>query len=283
MSIKVEGEIRRPTAAAMVHTYREGFGLRSKSDTLITEEPLELRAHGPGQDPVAVATIMRTPGADFELAVGFLLSEGVLASKQDLATVCYCNLDGLEEQRYNVVTVELRIPYRPLRERETTVGSSCGICGTTTIDQIEKKLSPIDSGFAVSADVIRHAPGDLRRRQKLFAKTGGVHGAAIVDGKGATLYTNEDVGRHNALDKVLGKALMEAKLPLSNHIAVLSGRIAFDMVQKAAIAGVPVVVAVGAPTNLAVNLAERSGITLCGFTTPQHFNIYSHPERVSLS
>lgn len=283
MSIKVSEPIRRPTSDAVVHTYRKGVATRRKSDTLISEEPLEIRAHGPGQIPVAVATIMRTPGSDFELAVGFLLSEGVLKSKGDLATVCYCNLEGSEEQRYNVVTVELRIPYLAGRDRQTPISSSCGICGTASIDQIERELDPIQSDLIVDPAVIGGAPAELRRRQKLFAKTGGVHGAALMDCGGTIKYCNEDVGRHNALDKVLGKALMDSKLPLSDSVAVLSGRIAFDMVQKAAMAGVPVVVAVGAPTNLAVELADRSNIALCGFTTDEHFNVYSHPERIALN
>ena len=280
MSIKVEDPIRRPTRSAKIVTYRANSAPSTRIDSLITEEPLEIRVHGPGQDPVQVATIMRSPGNDFELAVGFLVSEGVISSRSDLATVCYCNLEGREEQRYNVVTVALTSPYLSRRSRNMTVSSSCGVCGTSAIDQIELEIAPIQTQFKIPARLILELPQRLRKRQKLFDATGGVHGAGIFGLDETVPLVREDVGRHNAMDKVIGKALMDGVLPLSCSIGVLSGRIAFELVQKAGFAGIAVLVSVGAPTSLAVSLAQRLNITLCGFVDLDHFNVYTHTDRV---
>ncbi len=249
-------------------------------DQVITEEPLEIRIEAPGLPPEPYATIMRTPGNDFELAVGFLASEGVIAERRDFSTVCYCTLAATEEQRYNIVTVSLRNTPEGGRSRTTSVSSACGVCGSQTIADVRQRVAPIDSDAAVSAPALTRLPERLRKRQRLFETTGAVHAAGLADLAGDVLLCREDVGRHNAVDKLVGKALMDGDWPLQNKVLVLSGRIAFELVQKAALASIPIIAAVGAPSSLAIELARECNITLAGFVGPDHFNVYSHPERI---
>ncbi|MGL5826932.1 MAG: formate dehydrogenase accessory sulfurtransferase FdhD [Nocardioides sp.] len=257
-------------------------GDRSREDRLATEEPLEIRLAWPGQPPHRVWVTMRTPGHDFELAAGYLMHEGVLDPAR-LSGVAYCTEVDLEPaEEFNVVTVTLTDP--PLiRPPERLPGSSagsaaCGVCGKDSIGQVLDSFrafgSPIRGGQAgtethgrPSPAVIRALPERLRAGQSVFAKTGGVHAAGLADPSGRLLIVREDVGRHNAVDKVAGARVLAGESPAS-AVLVLSGRVGFELVQKAAMAGVGTVVAVGAPSSLAVALARRAGLGLYGFTSP---------------
>lgn len=252
-----------------------------RPDRLVTEEPMEIRAGGPGEEPEAVAITMRTPGHDFELAVGFLATEGLLGSYGELDSVRYCDLPP-EEQQFNVVTVRVRVPFDAGgRQRRTYTSSSCGLCGTATLDQVEVACGPLPAGPDVTPEVVRGLPDRLRQHQQLFRQTGGLHAAGLFDPAGRLIVAREDVGRHNAVDKVVGFGFLEQRLPLHESVLMVSGRVSFEVVQKAAVAGIPVVCAVSAPSSLAVSAAERLGMTVVGFLRGQSFNVYSHPERVT--
>ncbi|CAG4922355.1 unnamed protein product, partial [Acidithrix sp. C25] len=288
VSIKVEGNLRHSTTHRLITTIERSQSgpeatsstRRSKSDEVLTEEPLEIRINDQSSDPFRLATIMRTPGNDFDLAIGYLISEGVIKEKSHLANVCYCNLVESEEQRYNVVTVTLRTSKVIERNRSTPISSACGICGTTTLDDIFQDESPLPKTVSVDSSIVFELPDSLRKRQKLFHKTGSAHAAGIFNLKGEALLVREDVGRHNALDKAIGASLVKDQFPLKDKIAVLSGRIALELIQKALMAKVEIVVAVGAPSSLALDLADRANLTVVGFTSMRRFNIYSHPERI---
>jgi FdhD protein len=257
-------------------------GVRERPDKLVTEEPMEIRVHGPGQEPQALAVTMRTPGHDFELAAGFCRTEGVLGSADDLASVAYC-LAGEGEQEYNVVTVKLRRPVDLTgHERAFTANASCGLCGKATLDQVEQHCAPVGDGPVVARSVLLGLPAAVRDAQVLFTATGGLHAAARCTPTGEVLVVREDVGRHNALDKLIGHALVERQLPLANEVLFLSGRVSFEMVQKAAVAGFPVIAAVSAPSSLAVEAAERFGQTLVGFVRDGSANVYTRPERIAV-
>ena len=278
--MKVDSEPRRATATTRVVRFRAKALGTAIPDQVIAEEPLEIRIDAPGIEPEPYATIMRTPGNDFELAVGFLASEGVIDSREAFSTVCYCTLGETEEQRYNIVTVSLRETPGHGRSRATAVSSACGVCGSRTIADVRQRITPVSSEALVGAEQVAAMPERLRRKQRLFKATGAVHAAGLATLSGEVVLCREDVGRHNAVDKLLGKALMDESWPLHSNVLILSGRIAFELVQKAALASIPVIAAVGAPSSLAIDLAEECGITLIGFVGPDHFNVYSHPERV---
>ena len=280
MSVKVESEPRHATATARVVRFRSKALGAAMPDEVITEEPLEIRVEAPGLEPEPYATIMRTPGNDFELAVGFLASEGIITGRRAFSTVCYCTLGETEEQRYNIVTVSLREMPESLRSRATAISSACGVCGSQTIADLRRRIAPIESEALVGAEAITAMPERLRKRQRLFKATGAVHAAGLASLAGEVFLCREDVGRHNAVDKLLGKALMDGSWPLADKVLVLSGRIAFELVQKAALASIPVIAAVGAPSSLAIELAEECGMTLVGFVGTDHFNVYTHPERI---
>jgi FdhD protein len=254
-----------------------------RPERLATEEPMEIRAGGPGQEPVSVAVTMRTPGHDFELAVGFLAGEGVVASRQEVSSVRYCELPPDEPQHYNVVSVALT---RPIDEealrRHFYATSSCGICGKASLEQVEVRCGPLPPGPRLAASVILGLPDALREAQRIFEQTGGLHASGVFDRQGEVVAVREDVGRHNALDKLVGRALLAGELPLSDRVLMLSGRVSFELVQKAAVAGLPVVCAVSAPSSLAVETAEALGIAVVGFVRGAGFNIYSHAERIDL-
>lgn len=251
-------------------------------DRVATEEPMEIRVEGPGQDATPLAVTMRTPGDDFDLAAGFLATEGLVASPDELGSVAYCVGPG-GVQEYNVVTVRLRRPWDPEAvQRNFYATSSCGICGKAALDQIEVHCEPVSPGPTVTRDAVLDLPGRLREAQAVFEQTGGLHAAGLFDAGGQLESLREDVGRHNALDKVLGEAFLSRRWPLSESVVMVSGRVSFEIVQKCAVAGVPVVCAVSAPSSLAVDAARRFGMTVVGFLRDDTFNVYSHAERIDL-
>ncbi|MBI4498551.1 MAG: formate dehydrogenase accessory sulfurtransferase FdhD [Chloroflexi bacterium] len=276
------------TVPVTISRVQDGF-LTAKADVLATEEPLEIRLElraGNLAVSRSIAVTMRTPGNDFELAAGFLFTEGIVREPEAIASLTYC-VDGKEEQQYNVVKVTLRPWVRVELERlqrNFAITSSCGVCGKAKLEAVRVHLPqpPGGQGLRVSARVIAALPDALREQQALFQRTGGLHAAWLCDPDGALRSAREDVGRHNALDKLLGEQFLARRIPLANKVLVLSGRASFEMVQKAAMAGVPVVVAVGAPSSLAVDLARELGMTLVGFTRKESFNIYSGMERVRI-
>ncbi len=254
-------------------------------DQVVTEEPMEIQVGGPGQAPLAVTATMRTPGHDFELAVGFLVSEGIIASGADVTAVDYCSQPEDPAHRFNVVTARLARPVdQDAIRRNFPITASCGICGTATIAQLLVRCSPLaaEAGTGVPASVLLGLPAALRDAQRLFSRTGGLHAAGLFARDGSLLSVREDVGRHNALDKLVGQAALAGDLPLSDRVLVLSGRVSFELVQKAALAGIPVIVAVSAPSSLAVATAERLGLALVAFARGDRANIYSRADRVAL-
>jgi len=261
-----------------------GERLEVRTDFLATEEPMEVRLMaGPHRRTVAVT--MRTPGHDFELAAGFLFCEGVVRSRDEVARIAYCLDEGLDpEQRYNVVTVELRgerLPDLQPLERHFYTTSACGVCGKASLEALRVRGCPVlDGGPVLEPHLLRELPERLRRAQGLFAQTGGLHAAALFDAEGRLLAVREDVGRHNAMDKLVGWALLEGRLPLRDSVVMVSGRASFELVQKAVAAGAPVFCAVSAPSSLAVEVARAFGVTLVGFLRGDRFNVYTGAERV---
>jgi len=256
-------------------------GVRSeRTDTLATEEPLEIRVQGPDQEMLQVAVTMRTPGGDFELACGFLFTEGLIVPGE-VRRVAYCdNLPG-EEQRYNVVSVTLERPFDAERlRRNFYANSSCGVCGKAALEDIEVRCEPVAPGPEVDLGLIVALPDRLRKAQAVFERTGGLHAAGLFTPSGDVLTVREDVGRHNAVDKVIGERYLAGEVPASETILQVSGRASFEIVQKAAVAGIPIVSAVSAPSSLAVEAADRFGMTLVGFVRDGRANVYTHPERV---
>jgi FdhD protein len=259
---------------------------RRRGDYLATEEPLEVRLVAGGATE-RLAVTMRTPGNDFELAAGFLHGEGILADREALRGISYCTDPELDAaQQYNVVNVRLDGAAMPdLRglERHFYTSSACGVCGKASLDAIELRGCPLPSpGPRVDAEVIYGLPDKLREAQGLFESTGGLHAAGLFTPDGELECLREDVGRHNAVDKVVGWALLEGRLPLDDRVLLVSGRASFEILQKALAAGVPMVCAVSAPSSLAVDVAERFGMTLAGFLRGRRFNLYSGHDRVLL-
>lgn len=261
----------------------EHGGVHRRADTLAVEEPLEIRVGG-----VPLAVTMRTPGADVELASGFLVSEGVIASGGEFHSAIHCGGPGTGgvENTYNVLDVTLApgvAPPAPDVARAFYTTSSCGVCGKASIDAVETvsryDVAGVDAVVG-AADLVTY-PVRLREKQDVFEKTGGLHAAALFDTvSGELLVLREDVGRHNAVDKVIGWALLNDRLPLRRTVLQVSGRASFELVQKAVMAGIPVLAAVSAPSSLAAELAEKSGLTLVGFLRGRSMNVYSHPHRV---
>lgn len=243
---------------------------------------MEIRAAGPGQEPQPVAVTMRTPGGDFELAAGFLFTEGLIRGSADVRRVSYCEDLAPGEQHYNVVTVELTRRFDPPATRSFFATSSCGICGKASLEAVEVRCAPVGPGLRLDAAVVGSLPGRLRQAQRVFDQTGGLHAAGLFTPGGELVALREDVGRHNAVDKVVGDALLAGRLPLADRVLLVSGRVSFEIVQKAAVAGIPVVAAVSAPSSLAVDAAEGLGVTVLGFVRGERFNVYSHPERVAV-
>ncbi|KIF04244.1 formate dehydrogenase [Streptomyces sp. RSD-27] len=255
-----------------------------RPDTLAAEEPLEIRLNG---KPLAIT--MRTPGDDFALAVGFLVSEGVLARASDVRAVTYC--EGATEDgsnTYNVVNVQLApgVPVPDITlERNVYTTSSCGLCGKASLDAV--RTATRFPGLAadpvrIPAGLLSLLPDRLRAAQKVFDRTGGLHAAGLFSAEGELLDLREDVGRHNAVDKIVGRALQDGRLPLAGAVLLVSGRASFELAQKAVMAGIPVLAAVSAPSSLAVDLALDSGLTLVGFLRGPDMNIYAGEERILL-
>jgi len=273
--------LRRHLTRRRVIAVRDG--VRSeRPDVLATEEPMEIRVEGPSQEPTSVAVTMRTPGGDFELAVGFLFTEGLIEGREDVRRVSYCEDIPADEQHYNVVTVDLARAFDPeVLRRNFFANSSCGICGKATLEQVEVRCDRLSPGPVVKAETIAALPSGLRTAQKVFDRTGGLHAAGLFAPDGTLLSLREDVGRHNAVDKVVGEAALAGDLPLHDRILQVSGRVSFEIVQKAARAGIPIVSAVSAPSSLSVETAEHLGMTVVGFARDGRFNIYTRPERIA--
>ena len=258
-----------------------GAELTPRQDLVVVEEPLEIRVAGAGDKGpgTSLSITMRTPGHDIELAVGFLHGEGILRSREDYADGRICGPVG------NVVRIQLSGSAawdagRLQRNFYTT--SSCGVCGNASLDAVERMMrSPeVDETLAVEAALLESLPDRAREAQEVFRETGGLHASCLFAADGRLLGLREDVGRHNALDKLIGAKLLAGELPLSRSILFLSGRASFELLQKAAAAGIPVVAAVGAPSSLAIDLARRTGILLVGFLRGRSFNVYAHRERL---
>jgi FdhD protein len=257
-----------------------------EADALAVEEPLEIRLRWwehEGLTEESIAITMRTPGADFELATGFLFSEGIVRGKHDFFEVGYC-LEETEEQYYNVVSMTLMPETRfdmSRLDRHFYTTSSCGVCGKSTLEALETQgCDVLEPSFAVDPGVIQALPERLRDAQDVFEQTGGLHAAGLFDLEGSLLTLREDVGRHNALDKVIGTEVMASRNSLDERILLLSGRASFELLQKSLMARIPIVAAVGAPSSLALELAYSFGITLIGFVRPDSLNVYTHPERL---
>jgi FdhD protein len=272
----------RQAALTRVTAYRAGV-VEGRDDRLAGEEPMAIRARGPGQAPVDVAVTMRTPGHEAELAVGFLRTEGLLDDATGISDITF-SPPGNAAQPDDQVTVHLDRPFDATRvaERHFVATASCGICGKASIDEVEVRCDPIPDGPFVAPDVLLGLPGSLRDAQAVFAATGGLHAAGLFDPRGTLLALREDVGRHNALDKLIGSQVLAAALPLHERIVLVSGRASFELVQKAAVAGVPILAAVSAPSDLAVEAAMRLGLTLIGFLRGDGFNVYARPDRVTV-
>ena len=279
-------------------------GTRPHRDQLATEEPLEIRLRAAGivrdEGPVplfrrrsqgagqrTVAITMRTPGHDDELAAGFLYGEGIVRGASEIRAISHCDEPDLDDdKRYNIVNVDLRadvLPDLPALERHFYTTSACGVCGKASLESLRLRGCPtIAPGPEVDAAVLRSLPERLRAGQGIFDATGGLHAAALFDAEGNLLAVREDVGRHNALDKIVGWALRGGRLPLSRHIVMVSGRSSFEILQKSLMAGAPIVCAVSAPSSLAVSLAREFGITLVGFLRGERFNVYAGLDRVRM-
>jgi FdhD protein len=269
----------RPAALASVEVVRvRGASRTADRDCAAVEEPLEVRLHG---RPFAV--IMRTPGADRELALGFLLAERVIRGSDDVGAVAHCT-DPSADHPENIVDVtlvdETRLESLFAERRQVTATASCGLCGRRTIESLTSDGAAIDAAWTVAPATLAQLADRLRSAQRVFDETGGLHAAGLFTPGGTLVDVAEDVGRHNAVDKVIGRALMQERLPLSEMLLFVSGRSSFEIVQKAFFAGIPIVASVSAPSSLAIQLAGDAGITLAGFVRGDSCNVYAHPERL---
>jgi len=262
---------------AQIHRCRLGQKPKSHRDRLAAEEPLQIRVRGRN-----VAVTMRTPGNDEELAAGFLLSEGIIHRSSDVTAIAHCGQGGGpgDDNTINVfLSPSVRVNFKHLT-RHVFASSSCGLCGKASIDAVHQHFPPVQSEIVIPMKTIVRLPARLRAAQKMFTRTGGLHGAGIFDAKGRLMVAREDAGRHNAVDKVIGHGLLQNLLPFEANILLVSGRASFEIMQKALAARVPVICAVSAPSSLAVKFARESGQTLIGFLRGDTMNIYSHPERI---
>ncbi|GAB5539900.1 MAG: formate dehydrogenase accessory sulfurtransferase FdhD [Salibacteraceae bacterium] len=268
-----------------IHRYRQGT-LLGTPDIVAAEEPLELRlGFGPhdARSQKSVAITMRTPGNDLELTLGFLFTEGIIHDMGNITHIDHCT-DGRGERSPNVVRAELHpdvaVDWDKLQRNFYTT-SSCGICGKASIESLENICpSKVTSTVKAEAETILGLINTMREAQQIFQHTGGLHASALFDASGNMIHLREDIGRHNALDKIIGAAIFQKELELQNTVVLLSGRCCFELVQKSAMAGIPIVVSVGAPSSLAIETAEKFGITLIGFLKKDGFNVYCHGERL---
>jgi FdhD protein len=271
-----------PSAEVRVLRLERGKQPVEKRDRVAGEEPLEIRVGGPREPLTQVAVTMRTPGADFELAAGFLLTEGLIAEQHDIVDIRYCEDVENAEQQYNVLSVRLARPFDTSSlQRNMFASSSCGVCGKASIDMIEVACRPLPDGPEISFETLLALPETLRARQRNFDRTGGIHATGLFHPDGTLVELREDIGRHNAMDKAIGARLMQGDAPLHGYVALVSGRAGFELVQKAAVAGIPVVAAVGAPSSVAVDAAKRLGVTLVGFLRDDRCNVYAHTHRIA--
>ena len=262
-------------------------------DALAVEEPLEIRIKPAGRPHRAISITMRTPGHDGELAAGFLFTEGIITSSEQIEQIRHCGLkigkgkgalDRATALNSNTIRVDLRegvdIDLKRL-ERNFYTTSSCGVCGKSSIEALQSDVQKLaESGLRVSHETIHRLPGILRASQDIFEQTGGLHASALFNADGTLDIVREDVGRHNALDKVIGRKFLDGETPLPNKVLLVSGRVSFELVQKALMAGIPILAAVGAPSSLAVELAREFGMTLIGFVREERFNIYCGSKRI---
>lgn len=271
-----EDQAIQTTPVQMTRVLRTGAASILKDETA-REEPLEIRVEGR-----SVAVVMRTPGHDVELAAGFLVTEGVIQKPRDVLEITQC--PATTDSKGNIVDVLLggAVVNWDSLTRHVFSASSCGLCGKTSIDSVFQKFPAVTSAWKVSAEILWSLPDQLRQAQEAFAKTGGLHASAIFDLKGNLVVLREDVGRHNALDKVLGHCLLNGMLPLDQHILLVSGRVSFEIIQKALAGGIAMVAAISAPSSLAVEFAEEANQTLVGFLRNETLNIYCHPQRLIL-
>jgi FdhD protein len=273
--LKISDNSARPVEIA---TYRDGELIDGQRDEVAVEEPLELRIEGRN-----IAVVMRTPGNDRELAAGFLVTEGIVGHASEIFEITQCLTSGNAGENRNVVEVTLKNPgsvdFTKLT-RHVFSSSSCGVCGKASIDAVRQQFAPITSTRRISAALLPALPDALSAAQETFKKTGGLHACALFDWNGKLIALREDVGRHNALDKLIGHALLQNHLPLSENILLLSGRVSFEMMQKALAAGIPVVAAISAPSSLAVEFARENNQTLIGFLRGNKMNIYAGAERI---
>jgi FdhD protein len=263
------------TVAAEVWKWRPKRQLQGAADRVATEEPLEIRVRGRG-----VAVTMRTPGHDAELAAGFLLAEGLVRQRTDVLEIAPCRRGAAPENTLNVfLAPSVAVDFDQLT-RHVFASSSCGLCGKASIDAVHRHFPPLESRFTLDAARLLGFPRRLRAAQVGFDQTGGLHAAGIFDARGRLMVLREDVGRHNAVDKVIGYGFLAEQLPFDRQVLMVSGRASFEILQKALAARIPIVCAVSAPSSLALEFARESGQTLIGFLRGADFNIYSHPERI---
>jgi FdhD protein len=260
-----------------------GTRVEERDDHLAGEEPMVIRAAGPGQEPVDVAVTMRTPGHEADLAAGFLFTEGLIERADDISTIEVGDPAVLSNPDDEVlVRLARHFDTSLVAERNFVATASCGICGKASLDAIEVRCSPLPPGPRVDGSALLGLPGRLREAQRAFEATGGIHAAGLFTRDGELVAMREDIGRHNALDKLIGSQVLAGRTPLHDSILLVSGRAGFELVQKAAIAGIPVMAAVSAPSDLAVELAERVGVTLVGFLRGDGYNIYARPDRIAV-
>jgi FdhD protein len=272
--------IRHVTSRRIVAV--RGDSMEVRDDRVVGEAPLEIRAAGPQQTPVAVAVTMRTPGNEDELAVGFLRTEGLIDGPEVVSTAG--GDPASLSQPDDTITVRLSRQFddSKVAERHFIATASCGICGKASIDEVALRVDPLPEGPVITRSVILALPDLLRAAQRAFDETGGLHAAALFKPNGELVALREDVGRHNALDKLVGSQVLAKAMPLHDRILMVSGRVSFEIVQKAAVAGIPVVCAISAPSDLAIETAERLGVTLVGFLRGTAFNVYAHDARIDL-
>jgi FdhD protein len=275
--VAFKNKTSRAIAAAEIVRLAAGKPPQRLRDQLAKEEPLEIRVRGR-----SVAVTMRTPGHDEELAAGFLVSEGLIHERRDVVEIAHCQRGeaaDLENTLNVFLAPSVEIDFEKLT-RHVFASSSCGLCGKASIEAVHQNFAPVESLMKMSSEKILRLPERLRDAQAAFAKTGGLHAAAIFNARGKLIVLREDVGRHNAVDKIIGHGFLRGLLPFDNHLMLVSGRASFEIMQKALAARVPIVCAVSAPSSLAVEFARESGQTLVGFLRGETMNVYAHPQRV---
>jgi FdhD protein len=273
----------RPHTAPAAEVVRvRGDRVERTEDRLVGEEPLGIHAAGPGQEPCPIAVTMRTPGGEDELAAGFLITEG-LAKQGDIAGFEFGDPSTMSQPE-NAIVVRLSRAFdsATVAGRAFVASASCGICGKASIDDIARRCEPVGQGPLMRRSTLTGLPDEMRKSQRVFERTGGLHAAALFSAEGRVEAVREDIGRHNALDKLIGAMALNGRLPLGPSVLLVSGRVSFEIAQKAAMAGIPIVAAVSAPSDLAVSVARQMGITLVGFLRDDGFNVYTGAERIGL-